>query len=133
MRYLVQEYCSGGGEAEPGAGEEGRADRQAVQEVVHTVGQEVEVSQYLLVAGLSQARLRLGVTDLQHFLQKEEGEDPTEYSRPDPVVTILLIVVNHLEIYFLKALSPGKVVLRVGSFQGEGGGRHHLTDRRPRN
>ena len=132
MGYLVQEYCGGGGEAEPGTGEEGRADRQAVQEVIHTVGKQVEVSQYLLVAGLSQARVGLGVTELQHFLQEEEGEDPTEYSRPDPVVAILLITVNHLENNLLKSLSSGQDVLRVGSSQGEDGGRHHLKDRRPR-
>ena len=93
----MKENGGGGRHTELGAGEEGGADCEAVQEVVSAVGQEVEVANYLLVLRLPHLGVGLGVTQLQHLLQEEECEDPTQYGASYPAVAILLLVIHHLK------------------------------------
>ena len=93
----MQENGGGGGEAELEAGEEGGSHRQTVQEVVSAISQEVEIPDYLLVAGISQLLVSLGVAELQHLLQQEEGDDPTQNGGSYSVMTVLLLVINYLK------------------------------------
>ena len=79
------------------AGEEGGADCQAVEKVVSAVGQQVEITDNLLVPRLPHLGVALGVAQLQHLLQQEEGEDPTQYGGSNPTVAVLLLVIKHLK------------------------------------
>ena len=93
----MEEYGGGGRHAELEAGEEGGADCETVQEVVSAVGQQVEIAQDLPVPRLPHLGAALGVTQLQHLLQQEEGEDPTQYGASYPAVPVLLLVIQHLQ------------------------------------
>ena len=93
----MKENSGGGRHSELEAGEEGGADCQAVQEVVRAVGQQVEVTHNLPVSGLPRLGVALRVAQLQHLLQQEEGEDPTQYGATYPAVPVLLLVIQHLQ------------------------------------
>ena len=94
----MEEYGGGGRHAELKAGEERGADCETVQEVVSAVGQQVEIAQDLPVPRLPHLGAALGVTQLQHLLQQEEAEDPTQHGGSYPAVAVLLLAFQHLKL-----------------------------------